>query len=593
MSVSNPIIANSENVYDLLKSGKSLDSKVPYSHPQKTNGKVLNLKLGRIWFNQLLPSNYPLVDEPVDKKKMNDIIVDLYKKYGTEEAADIISKLQSEAFRLASLSPNTFNIDMFIPPEGWLKKKEEFVKKADKLSPTEFKDEAEKLTKELIQHFEDSNFRIFNIMTSGAKGNPISDWGALLVTKGYTIDIEGNLLGPIVGSLNDGYGKIDFYNSAAEARKNFYMRSALAAHPGYLTRKMVNANAGLQIDESLEDCKTSKTFDLIVTKELAGIILQRNYVSQAKTIKTIESIDQVLDRKIKLRSPLYCLSEKGICPTCYGGLYKTLNTINVGILAAGAVNIVGINAMMKMRHQSSSNRTKEVDFIDMIKKAGLDTREFDKVLNIEKTVVSAKIPCSITIDTSEYDDISLIESSEKYQVVGVLTVQYGNPPDIQFLTLPFTIMVDCFKTNDMIVDGNIIIINYEPGMKIIEQKYYDDSFNERTVDRLFEGGVKYITNPEVLTMTIHNHLPEIDLVHIETIVSNMFRDADDSTKPARLTNYKNFQILGQKRLPFVTSWISALSFENISRAVKVGLLDGKDAKFDPIEQIVMERYNTD
>jgi len=593
MSVSNPIIANSENVYDLLKSGKSLDSKVPYSHPQKTNGKVLNLKLGRIWFNQLLPSNYPLVDEPVDKKKMNDIIVDLYKKYGTEEAADIISKLQSEAFRLASLSPNTFNIDMFIPPEGWLKKKEEFVKKADKLSPTEFKDEAEKLTKELIQHFEDSNFRIFNIMTSGAKGNPISDWGALLVTKGYTIDIEGNLLGPIVGSLNDGYGKIDFYNSAAEARKNFYMRSALAAHPGYLTRKMVNANAGLQIDESLEDCKTSKTFDLIVTKELAGIILQRNYVSQAKTIKTIESIDQVLDRKIKLRSPLYCLSEKGICPTCYGGLYKTLNTINVGILAAGAVNIVGINAMMKMRHQSSSNRTKEVDFIDMIKKAGLDTREFDKVLNIEKTVVSAKIPCSITIDTSEYDDISLIESSEKYQVVGVLTVQYGNPPDIQFLTLPFTIMVDCFKTNDMIVDGNIIIINYEPGMKIIEQKYYDDSFNERTVDRLFEGGAKYITNPEVLTMTIHNHLPEIDLVHIETIVSNMFRDADDSTKPARLTNYKNFQILGQKRLPFVTSWISALSFENISRAVKVGLLDGKDAKFDPIEQIVMERYNTD
>jgi len=593
MSVSNPIIANSENVYDLLKSGKSLDSKVPYSHPQKTNGKVLNLKLGRIWFNQLLPSNYPLVDEPVDKKKMNDIIVDLYKKYGTEEAADIISKLQSEAFRLASLSPNTFNIDMFIPPEGWLKKKEEFVKKADKLSPTEFKDEAEKLTKELIQHFEDSNFRIFNIMTSGAKGNPISDWGALLVTKGYTIDIEGNLLGPIVGSINDGYGKIDFYNSAAEARKNFYMRSALAAHPGYLTRKMVNANAGLQIDESLEDCKTSKTFDLIVTKELAGIILQRNYVSQAKTIKTIESIDQVLDRKIKLRSPLYCLSEKGICPTCYGGLYKTLNTINVGILAAGAVNIVGINAMMKMRHQSSSNRTKEVDFIDMIKKAGLDTREFDKVLNIEKTVVSAKIPCSITIDTSEYDDISLIESSEKYQVVGVLTVQYGNPPDIQFLTLPFTIMVDCFKTNDMIVDGNIIIINYEPGMKIIEQKYYDDSFNERTVDRLFEGGVKYITNPEVLTMTIHNHLPEIDLVHIETIVSNMFRDADDSTKPARLTNYKNFQILGQKRLPFVTSWISALSFENISRAVKVGLLDGKDAKFDPIEQIVMERYNTD
>lgn len=590
MSISNPIISSPESVYNLIKEGKTLSSKIPYSS-KKTGGKVMNLTLGRIWFNNLLPENYPLINEAVDKKKMDDIIIDLYKKYGTEEASEIISKLQTESFTLATISPNSFNIDMFIPPTEWVKKKEEFEKNADKLSPVEFKKEAESLTKELLKYIDESGFRAENIMSSGAKGNPISDWGALLVAKGYVMDIEGKLLGPIATSLNDGYGKIDYYNAGSEARKNFYMRSALTAHPGYLTRKMVNANAGLHIDQKLEDCGTKHTFDLVVTEDLAGLLLQRNYISQAGTIKNITSVGQILDKKIKLRSPLYCKSENGICPTCYGNLYKTLNTNNIGILAGGAVNVVGINAMMKMRHKSSSINTKEVDFVDMIKKAGIDIKPFNSVLVIEKNEISAKIPCSIIIDNLEYDDISLIDCGDKYQVIGVLTIQFGELENIQFLTLPFTIMVDCLKPADMSIDGHIITMNYESGEKMIAQKYYDDTFNERTVDRLFEGGARYITNPEVLTMTIHDKLAGIDLVHIETIVSNMFRDSEDLTIPARLADYKNVTVIGQKKLPYVISWLSALGFENINRAIKVGLIEGKDAKLDPIENIVLEKYS--
>jgi len=591
MTVSNPIISNSNNVYDLIKEGKTLTSKIPYSHDFKTGGKVMNLQLGRIWFNNLLPNNYPLVNEPVTQKKMNNIIIDIYKKYGTEEASSIISKLQTEAFTLATLSPNSFVIDMFIPPPEWLKQKEAFEKVANKLSPFEFKKEAEVLTKELLKYIDESGFRAENIMTSGAKGNPISDWGALLVAKGYVIDIEGNLLGPIINSLNDGYGKIDYYNAGSESRKNFYMRSALTAHPGYLTRKMVNANAGLVIDTKTKDCGTKHTFDLVVTEDLAALVLQRNYITQVGTIKTIESIDQVLDKKIKLRSPLYCKSENGICPTCYGNLYKILNTNHIGILAGGAVNIVGINAMMKMRHKSTSVNTKEVDFVDMIKKAGIDIKTLSHVLDIKKTEISAKIPCSIVIDDSEYDDVSLIDCGNKYQIVGVLTIQYGDPPDINFITLPFAIMLDCFIPANSSVDGHIITLNYEPGEKILAQEYYDDTFNERTVDRLFEGGAKYITNPEVLVMTIHDKIEGIDLVHIEAIVSNMFRNSEDLTTPARLTDYKNVEVIGQKKLPYVISWLSALGFENINRAIKVGLIEGRDAKLDPIENIVMERYS--
>ena len=353
---------------------------------------------------------------------------------------------------------------------------------------------------------------------------------------------------------------------------------------------MVKANAGLQIDKKVQDCGTKKTFDLHITKDIADLVLQRNYVTQSGTIKKITDSEQVLDKKIKLRSPLYCHSEDGICPTCYGDLYKILNTKNVGILAGGAINTVGINAMMKMRHKSSSIETKEVDFIIMAKKAGIDIKSFADILDIKKTEIYAKVSCTITIDTTDYDDLSLIDCGDKYQINGVLTIQYNEPPNVSTITLPYAIMVDCFKPADILIDGNIITMNYEAGELIIKQDYYDDTFNERTVDRLFEGSARYITNPEVLVMTIRDKITGIDLVHIETIVSNMFRDAEDLTLPARITDYKNVVVIGQKKLPYVISWLSGLSFENINRAIKVGLLDGKDAIMDPIEKIVMEKY---
>jgi len=61
---------------------------------------------------------------------------------------------------------------------------------------------------------------------------------------------------------------------------------------------MVKANAGLQIDQKITDCGTKRTFDLLITKDLADLVLQRNYVNQNGNIKQIETADQVLDKKL-------------------------------------------------------------------------------------------------------------------------------------------------------------------------------------------------------------------------------------------------------------------------------------------------------
>jgi len=587
--ISEPMLATTNDIYQLIKEGKDLSSKVVYIHPQKTGNKSMNISLGRAWINIILPDDYELINEPLDKTKLNSLIIDLYKKYKVEKAAEIISNLQSEAFKLATIAPNTFNIDVFVPPIKWIQEKKNFEKIADKLSPLEFKKEAEILTKELIAYINDSEFRIENILDSGAKGNPIADWGALMVAKGYVMDIEGNLLGPIIQSNNDGYGKINYYHAASEARRNFFFRSSLTAQPGYLTTKTVMANAGLAIDDTSKNCNTKKYFEINITPEINNLIQQRYYVDENSKIQKIEG-DKLIGKTIKLRSPLYCKAENGICPTCYGDFWKILNTKNIGILAGGAVNTVGVNSLMKMRHKSSSVTTKEVDFIDMIKKSGTDIKSLSLYFKIEKSFIEAKVPCTVFIDQNDYDDISLIDCGDKYQIPGIITVQIGEVPNFEYITLPISITVDLLKPNNYTIDGYLITLTYEPGEIILKQEYYNDDYDERVVMRLFEAGAKYITNPETLVNVIRDKLPGIDMVHLEAVVSNMFRDADDPTKPARLTNYKNFIVVGQKRLPFIISWLSALSFENINKAIKTGLLEGKEAQMDPIEKLVSEKY---
>ena len=95
-----------QQVYkELEKENVDIHTKYSYSHRHKTKGYIKRLSLGRIWFNLLLPDDYPLVDEPVTKKVLNKIIRDIVEKYDTETVADILTNIQREAFKLSSIVP--------------------------------------------------------------------------------------------------------------------------------------------------------------------------------------------------------------------------------------------------------------------------------------------------------------------------------------------------------------------------------------------------------------------------------------------------------------------------------------------------------
>ena len=583
-----------EEVYEKIKGGESLDKKMAYSHPEKTGGKSMRLSLGRIWFNELLPDDWPIVNEPVTHEMMDSIIKKFIKKYDPEKTADLIGDIQREAFKIGTLSPSSFSIDTFIPPNEWIILKKEFQDKWRKMPKEEmdiklFTKEADKLSKMLVKHMDKSGFKIQNVMNSGAKGDPVQDWKALMLSKGFVLDIEGNIRGPIVEAQGDGYTPENYYNSAAQSRRTLYYKSTMTAKPGYLSRKVTMSNANIVIDTTRNDCRTRKYLELTVDSNNSKLLLNRYHIVKGE-IKKIKDISDIEGKKIKLRSPVYCRAKKGICPICYGDHYKNLETKNIGILAGGAINMVAINSMMKLKHKSSQIEIIDVNFKNLIKSSREDLPTINKLIDIREKEIIAKTNCTILLDKSDYDESTLIDTGEEIFIPGIFNLYVGEISKNKFISLPFNFQVHLSKPEDYVVDGKTIVLRYAPGEKILSQDYYTKQTEPSVIDRILGGALKYINSPEALIDAAHEQLPSLDLIHIELVVSNMFRLKDDATVPCRLSNYKDFQIIGIKKLPHINSWLTGLSFEDPNKAIKLALINSRDNDMNPIEKILLEKF---
>lgn len=576
-----------EQIYEKLKDPDiQVSKKIKYSHPTKTKNKSINMSIGRVWFNTLLPEDFKLIDEPVTKKVMNGIIKEVIDKYDSEIACDIIQKLQEHAFKMSTINPKTFAIDAFIPSEEWKKKKEDFKEKAPELDDVEFIKQARVLTEELAQEISDKGIGIQDVLVSGTKGG-LTDWQALMVSRGFVVDLEDNI-SRVVPANNDGKSVEDYYKSGGQGRRNYYIKTIMASKPGYLARKVTTASANVKISES--DCRTKKSLEMFIPSKRAEKFIGRYMFDTNNKLVLVESPEQIADKTIKLRSPLFCQSKTGICQKCYGNLNKVIKNDNIGIIAGGAVNNETINQMMKLRHKATQVVFVDVDFKEFTAKMEKLNRDITAFFDLQKTKIFAKRPVTVIIDHKQYREEELVDLNDTYRLPGIIDVQVGSGAKVNTLTLPYNFTVSLHKPDEVIENGTITTLNYKKGELVISEKRYLKETNPAVIDRLFDGGARYITEPTMLLRVISDELPLSDSVHIETVVANMFRSEEDPKIPGRLVNYKNTIVIGCKQLPFIDSWLSGLAFENINKAIKTGLINNTDATMNPIERIVTEQH---
>jgi hypothetical protein len=352
-----------EEVYEELKKEEvTINSIYSFSHPKKTKGKSNNMKIGRIWFNILLPDNFRLIDEAVNKQVLGDIISEIGKKYEPMEASRVVSLINKEAFKMSSINPVSFSATAFILPEHIKKKKEEIVSK--ELDAVEFNVQILKLVNELIDHMKDNDEGLYKFIMSKASGKARpQDIALLLLAKGAAVDIE-NITSPVsTNSVTDGFTLKEFYNNAAEARGALFIRSSGAAEPGALARDVVYANSNTMIEG--DDCKTKKYLNVVVTASIANTIKNRYYINpKTNALDTIKDPSKLIGKTIQLRSPLYCKQKNNnICKICYGELSKNIDTKYIGVLTSAIINTEGLEGYaMAARHSASRVSKQKTDF---------------------------------------------------------------------------------------------------------------------------------------------------------------------------------------------------------------------------------------
>ncbi|MBD0863994.1 DNA-directed RNA polymerase subunit beta' [Gordonia sp. zg691] len=350
--------------------------------------------LGRVMFNELLPIQYPFVNEQMPKKRQAVIINDLAERYPMIVVAQTVDKLKDVGFHWATRSGVTISMaDVLVPPQKAeiLDKYEERADGLERkfqrgaLTPDERRDSLVEIWKQATEevgaameaHYPDDN-PIPMIVKSGAAGN-MTQIRSLAGMKGLVTNPKGEFIPrPIKSSFREGLTVAEYFINTHGARKGLADTALRTADSGYLTRRLVDVSQDVIVRET--DCGTERGITTtIAEKQADGTLIRDAHVetsTYARTLAsdaldadgnviverghdlgdpTIEALLAAGITQVKVRSVLTCGTGTGVCAMCYGRSMATGKLVDigeaVGIIAAQSIGEPGTQLTMRTFHQ--------------------------------------------------------------------------------------------------------------------------------------------------------------------------------------------------------------------------------------------------
>jgi len=364
---------------DIKESDTEIDDKEDY--------KIITTCVGRILFNNILPSNLRFLNVTVDAKQMKSIVSSVFKELGSLETAQVLDKIKKLGFEYATISGMSIGVeDISIPKE---KKKiiDETRKKVNDIegllrrgliTPEEKKiksidlwnDARSKIEKEMLNGFDLDN-PVYSYVTSGTRGS-VAQLIQMAGMKGLVVNPAGEIIEiPIISNYREGLNVFEYFISSHGSRKGRSDTSLRTSDAGYLTRRLVDVAQEMIIKE--KDCKTKEGLEISkaecelsgesFSQRLEGRIIAQTVKDGSKIIaRSGEEIDKAKAKKIeeskvdkvKVRSVTFCQSKHGVCQKCYGRDLGTGEIVElgvaVGVIAAQAIGEPGTQLTMKTFH---------------------------------------------------------------------------------------------------------------------------------------------------------------------------------------------------------------------------------------------------
>ena len=217
------------------------------------------------------------------------------------------------------------------------------------------------------QIVETENALFMMIKAGGKNAEPICH---LTGMRGLMVKANGSVFEtPIMANFREGFDMHQYFISLYTSRKKFVSATLKTAYAGYLTRRLVDVAQDVVITE--HDCGTKegitltalfcegKVIQSLRERLLGRVVAEDIFISFKPVIKrntlldekNVAYLEQMAIEQVKVRSPMTCQSQQGICVMCYGRDLARLQWINIGeaigVIAAQSIGESCIQLSMR------------------------------------------------------------------------------------------------------------------------------------------------------------------------------------------------------------------------------------------------------
>jgi DNA-directed RNA polymerase subunit beta' len=410
--------------------------------------RIIETTVGRVVFNHILPEEIQFVNWVLDKGGLKDLVAELYEVAGEEITPDVADRIKDIGFDYATRSGYTIAVsDITVPPE-----KSEIISQALQEAEAAQRDyrrglltEQEQnerlievwqrttnLVADAVRQTMDPHGNLASMANSGATKGGFQPISQLAGMRGLMADPSGRIIPlPIRSNFREGLSALEYFISTHGARKGLADTALRTADAGYLTRRLVDVAQDVIVND--EDCGTEDGIFINSADDVAGQPmgsrifgrLTAERVIDPETGEVLAERDDVLDHErvrkitnsgiqiIKVRSPLTCELDHGVCTKCYGmdlGRGRMVEVGSaVGIVAAQSIGEPGTQLTLRTFHTGGVAAGGDIT-------TGLP--------RVEELFEARKTPKGEAVVT-EIAGVAFVEQSDRYSDLRVVRVEHS------------------------------------------------------------------------------------------------------------------------------------------------------------------------
>jgi DNA-directed RNA polymerase subunit beta' len=351
----------------------------------RTKGQLRETTLGRVFFNEILPSDFPYDNSVQNSKQLKKVLAKIFNRYGAEETARTADRMKGLAFRFATVAAVSTGKDDYVTFDESADIIAEGDKKASQISEqfnqgllTEeerynltvdtWREVDAKITELIQQKLKTMDTSISVMVDSGARGS-ISNVKLASAMVGIMVDANNEEIElPIRSNYKQGLSSLEQFVATRGARKGLIDTALKTADSGYLTRRLVDVSQDVfTVPDEVGDDEGfaiyrdeteltmidfgNRLFGRFTAEAVPGHVEADQLITReiADAIEADKSIESV-----KIQSVLTSKSLHGIPQKSYGIDMSTGQMVAaaqpVGVIAAQSVGEPGTQLTLKTFH---------------------------------------------------------------------------------------------------------------------------------------------------------------------------------------------------------------------------------------------------